>query len=147
MRLKRILSVILCVLITFTTTTVPIMAEENTVLPEALIIDNIAEKYSNLGVENDGNMHWFLADFGSYNQLYPESTNKLSEIEKQKCVDKIIDEVSNSNDISYISKSIIALRALGYDAKNITTSDFEKVDVVRHPLVQAIIEAYEKEGY
>ena len=48
---------------------------------------------------------------------------------------------------SSIKSGIIEASKLLTNIENIALIQFDSKDVVRHPLVQAIIEAYEKEGY
>ncbi len=91
-------------------------------------IHGIAKKYAQSGVLNDANMLWLIADMEVYSQLYPESSNVLSN--KQACLDKVIEFASAATTPGDISKAIIAIRALGYDAKNVYTKDSVKIDVV-----------------
>lgn len=91
---------------------------------------NIAEKYATAEMLEDGNMHWFIADLADYLTVYPETENKLTDEEKQACVDALIefaDEAEYQNDLA---KTIIALRSLGYDPKNTYTKDGVALDIV-----------------
>ncbi len=96
----------------------------------ASIVHNIAQKYAHDGVSTDLNMAWFVADMAVYAELYPETTFVLSDAEKQACLDKIIADAATSTSPSSLAKDIIALRALGYDAKKLYTSDSECIDAV-----------------
>lgn len=98
--------------------------------PYIEIMHNIAHKFSQSGVADDGNMNWLLADMAVYNELYPESDYELSAADKQACIDKMIATAATSDSPSALAKTIIALRSLGYDAKNVITSDFQKLDIV-----------------
>ncbi|MBO4940906.1 MAG: S-layer homology domain-containing protein [Clostridia bacterium] len=82
------------------------------------LMHNIVGKYLNDSIINDGNMYWFVADFADYLKIYPESQYAFTNAQKQSCVDKIIAFADASSSQGDIAKAIIALRALGYDAKN-----------------------------
>lgn len=153
MKTKRILSLLLSLIVLFSCITVPTFAEET--IPEITvpaedgahseetapdeetvsepdfikIIHNIAEKYAESGVAEDGNMLWLLADMAVYSDLYPDSTNVLTSEQKQACLDKIIADAAAATAPNALAKDIIALRALGYDAKNVYTASLEKIDV------------------
>lgn len=95
------------------------------------IIHNIAEMY----VESDltaagGNLPWIIADLAVYEELFPESENVLSEAQKELYLAEIVEMAASATVPGDMAKSIIALRALGYDARNVYTKDFKKVDVV-----------------
>lgn len=94
------------------------------------VIHNIAEKYSQSGVSSDENMQWLIADMAVYNELYPQNENTLSDNEKQKCLDKIIEDATDTTAPSNLSKDILALRALGYDAKKVYDSKSGELDIV-----------------
>ena len=115
----------------------PEPTEEPTATPDAEstvsaeeTMHNIVEKYTTYGVSEDINMHWFIADFVDYMSLCPESEYTLTDEEKQVCVDRIIESADNSTLQDELAKSIIALRALGYDAKNTYTKDGVALDIV-----------------
>lgn len=115
----------------------PEPTEEPTATPDAEstvsaeeTMHNIVEKYTTYGISEDINMHWFIADFVDYMSLHPESEYTLTDEEKQTCVDKIIESADNSTLQDELAKSIIALRALGYDAKNTYTKDGVALDIV-----------------
>ena len=99
--------------------------------PKAIaIIHNIADKYRESGISTDGNMLWFAADFASYEKLYPERESILSDAEKQACLDKIAETAETATKPGDLAKLIIALRALGYDAKTVYNKDGVLIDVV-----------------
>ena len=96
--------------------------------PEYLtIMHNIAKKYAESGVLADENMEWLIADMAVYSRLYDDST---IEGEKQECLDKIIADAYKTTSPSSLAKSIIALRAMGYDAKKAYRSDSSSFDIV-----------------
>ena len=96
--------------------------------PEYLtIMHNIAKKYAESGVLADENMEWLIADMAVYSRLYDDST---TDGEKQKCLDKIIADAYKTTSPSSLAKSIIALRAMGYDAKKAYRSDSSAFDIV-----------------
>ncbi len=95
------------------------------------IIHNIAKMY----VESDlteagGNLPWIVADLAVYEELFSESENVLSESQKELYLAEIVEFAADATAPGDMAKSILALRALGYDARNLYTKDFEKVDVV-----------------
>ncbi len=94
------------------------------------VINNIAKKLSENGVATDGNMQWFVADMAMYAEVYPESEFVLSDTEKQLCLNVIIEDAEAATAPAALAKDIIALRALGYDARNIYTADEEQLDAV-----------------
>lgn len=114
-----------------TAITAPVCVVSVSENPAITAIHNIAARYAQSGVLNDGNMLWFLADMAVYNELYPETENVLSETEKRACLDKIIAYAESATTPGDLSKAILALRALGYDAKNVYTKDLTKIDVVK----------------
>ena len=94
------------------------------------ITHNIAEKYYGKAITSDTNMVWFIADLAMYNELYPENSFVLSSKTKQTCLDKIISEADKTNTPSTLAKNIIALKAMGYDARNVYNSKQQKIDIV-----------------
>ena len=94
------------------------------------IMDNIADIYSTETILSDGNMIWFLADMAVYDKVFPEKGKTLSEDVKNQCLEKIISNALSSSSSSNLAKSILALRALGYDAREVYGKDFKKTDLV-----------------
>lgn len=94
------------------------------------LIRNIAEKYSGTTLKSDINMVWFLADIAVYNELYPENEVVLSDSIKQACLDKIIADANGNATPGALSKDIIALRAMGYDPRNVYNSKSVNLDIV-----------------
>ena len=94
------------------------------------IMHNIAKKYSNKTITSDTNMVWFIADLAMYNELYSENSFILSYKTKQACLDKIISEADKTDTPSTLAKNIIALKAMGYDARNVYNSKQQKIDIV-----------------
>jgi len=94
------------------------------------VMHSIAEKIYGADILEDPNMIWFLADIADYSELYPESEFAISEEVKQACIDKIIAAADAANAPSSLAKDIIALRALGYDARQVYNSSGDEIDVV-----------------
>ncbi|MBE7026482.1 MAG: hypothetical protein E7410_02805, partial [Ruminococcaceae bacterium] len=94
------------------------------------IMNNIAAKYSTEDIVSDGNMIWFIADMAVYNSIYPQKGLVLSDEIKQMCVDKILADCKDSSSPGVLAKSIIALRAMGYDASQTYGADLKKIDIV-----------------
>ena len=94
------------------------------------IIHNIADIYSGDTITTDANMVWFVANMAVYNELYPENNKVLSDEIKQACLDKIIADAIDTTSANVLAKSIIALRSMGYDARNVYGADLKKSDIV-----------------
>ena len=114
---------------TVTAIIAPVLVINVMELPQ-IQMHNIAEKYATEEMLEDGNMHWFIADLADYLTVYPETENKLSDEEKQACVDALIEFANEAEYQGDLAKSIIALRSLGYDAKNTYTKDGVAFDIV-----------------
>ncbi len=100
-------------------------------LPEFKIMHNIAKAYSESDFSLDeSNLPWIVADMISYEKLFPESENCFSEERKAEARDAIIDAYSDATRPGDLAKTIIALRSLGYDARNVYTKDFVIIDFV-----------------
>lgn len=100
-------------------------------LPEFKIMHNIAKAYSESDFSLDeSNLPWIVADMISYEKLFPESENCFSEERKAEARDSIIDAYSDATRPGDLAKTIIALRSLGYDARNVYTKDFVMIDFV-----------------
>ena len=103
--------------------------------PEIQIMHNIAKSYMQEDkVLNDGNMCWLIADLEGYRAVNPDTENVLKDVDKQACLRKIISltdaEIKKDNaNASVLAKSIIALSALGYDARKIHTEDNELINI------------------
>ncbi len=100
-------------------------------LPEEIeIIHNTIENIIKDDVSKNSQIHWLLADIAGYKELYPNSKNILSETEIQNCIDAIIEFAdTHIESASDIAKSIIALRSMGYDAKNLYNKNGIKIDL------------------
>ncbi|MBQ6998403.1 MAG: S-layer homology domain-containing protein [Clostridia bacterium] len=99
--------------------------------PAIEMIHGIASHYiqSNL-TEAGSNLAWIVADMVTYAELFPESENILSEDKKADILKKLVITASEATTAGDLAKSILALRALGYDAKKAFTENYEKTDVV-----------------
>ena len=101
------------------------------VQPETvLVMHNIAAKYAASGVVQDGNSYWLAADMMAYEKTFPDSANKLTREQKQAMVDAAVKTLETSTSPGDLSKSIIALTAMGYDATKITTDSGVALDGV-----------------
>ena len=101
------------------------------VQPETvLVMDKIAAKYAASGVVQDGNSYWLAADMMAYEKTFPDSANKLTREQKQAMVDVAVKTMETSTKPGDLSKSIIALTAMGYDATKITTDSGAALDGV-----------------
>ena len=111
--------------------TAPVCVASVSQHPAVTLIHNIAKMY----VESDltqtsTNLPWIIADLMIYEKLYSDSENKLSDTQKQAYLDKLISDVKDTKVPGDMAKTIIALRSMGYDPRNVYTSSLEKVDVV-----------------
>ena len=104
------------------------------VQPETvLVMHNIAAKYAASGVAQDSNSsYWLAADMMAYEKTFPDpdSANKLTREQKQAMVDVAVKTMETSTKPGDLSKSIIALTAMGYDATKITTDSGAALDGV-----------------
>lgn len=101
------------------------------VQPETdLVMHNIATKYAASGVVQDGNSYWLAADMMAYEKTFPDSANKLTREQKQAMVDVAVKTLETSTSPGDLSKSIIALTAMGYDAAKLTTDSGVALDGV-----------------
>ncbi len=91
---------------------------------------NIADKYSAETILTDPNMEWLISDMTVYNDVYSRKGKVLSEEIRRQCVDKIISDAFGSSKPNVLAKSILALRALGYDAKEVYDKSLTKRDIV-----------------
>lgn len=128
--MKKLLSLLLAVSILFGNVAVNVLAEDTQGVTATDVMHNIAEKYASEGMSNDANMLWLLPDMATYQKLFPDTENVVSDEEKQICLDKIINSVKDSNAPATLAKGIIALRSLGYDAREIYTKNGEQIDIV-----------------
>lgn len=106
----------------FTVTVTPVGARE--------VLDNIAARYAASGVAGDGNGPWLAADLAAYAAAWPDRGHKLSADQVQACLDTFLAKADATDAPGDLAKYIIALRALGYDARKTVTADLREVDVV-----------------
>ena len=101
-------------------------------LPEIEILHSIAKKYKTTDFSrSDSNLPWIIADMITYEELFPHSENGLDNEQKEAAKKTIADDLVDAERPGDLAKGILALRALGYDAKNIYTKDYKKVDAVK----------------
>ena len=124
MKTKKLLSIFLAVLVIAGIFSIPVSAQ----MQQDGIIHNIAHKYSGDELVNDPNMPWFVADLAVYESVY--QTSIIPATVRVACTDKIIADADSAEYPSAIAKAIIALRASGYDARNVVTGNMETIDVV-----------------
>ncbi len=143
MKLKKLISIIMLIIL-FSSNAVfaenPASSQEN--LPseesttteigadELTLLHNLAANYKNVDLK-DINLPWIIADMITYETLFPESENILSEDQKDAMAKTIAKSICEAKKPGDLAKYIIALRALGYDARNIYTDDFKYVDAVK----------------
>ncbi len=100
--------------------------------PEIKILHNIAKQYKTTDFStSDTNLSWIVADMITYEEIFPQSENILDNEQKEAAKKTISNDLLTAERPGDLAKGILALRALGYDAKNIYTGDFKKVDAVK----------------
>lgn len=95
------------------------------------VMHNIAAKYAQSGIADDWNYPWLAAEMTVYAQLFPDTESKLTQVQIQAVLDKLIANASTTTKPGDLSKDIIALRALGYDARKVVTETNVELDVVK----------------
>lgn len=111
--------------------TAPCMIVEVNQNPAISVIHNIAKYYKKMNFKDaSSNLSWIVCDMLTYEKLFYESNNILSDEDKKECASLIVEDVAKSDRPGDMAKAILAIRALGYDATNIYTKDFEKIDLV-----------------
>ncbi len=112
--------------------TAPVCVVEVVKDPALTVIHNIAAEYTKVNFEDTaGNLSWILADMAVYEELFPESSFVLTDTRKEEGMKLLVDFLSTTTKPGDLAKGIIALRSLGYDARNLYTKNFEKVDAVK----------------
>lgn len=99
--------------------------------PEIEIIHNIAAGYAGCNfAEAGGNLPWIVSDMAVYEKLFPKSENCLSTAKKEEALEALVAFAKTVETPGDLSKGILALRALGYDAQKIYTEDYESINLV-----------------
>jgi len=97
--------------------------------PYVTMLNNLVEKYSSMDFEDaGGNLPWIVADLAVYEELYGKV---LSENRKKEAASLIVGNIKEPAKPGDLAKSIIALTALGYDPRSITTKDYDSIDLVK----------------
>ena len=95
------------------------------------MIHNLADRYAEISFEDAaGNLPWIIADMMVYEEIY--ETELLSDSRKKEALSLIVDSSKSSEKAGDMAKAIIAIRSLGYDAKNIITKEYDKVNLVKN---------------
>ena len=99
---------------------------------EEQLIHNIAKKYKNSNLSDaGGNLPWIIADMMVYEELFPNSNNAFDDDKKDEAFLELTLQAKKAERPGDLAKSIIALRALGFDASRVYTDDFEMIDLVK----------------
>lgn len=116
-----------------------------------VLADSIAAEYASMeDVTTDSNYFWITADMKAYEKTYPNTANIFSTAQKQLIVNKLIEKINATTSPGDLSKSIIALSALGYDASKITLADGTELDGVKkltEQINQEVVPNTVKSGY
>ncbi len=95
------------------------------------VIHNIAEEYASVNFEDTaGNLSWILADMAVYEELFPESENVLTEERKAEGAKMLVAFLETATKPGDLAKGILALSALGYDARKVYTADYQNLNPV-----------------
>jgi len=98
---------------------------------EEQLIHNIAKKYKNSDLSaSGGNLPWIICDMMVYEELFPRSNNIFDDDKKDEALYELINQAKKAERPGDLAKSILAIRALGYDASKVYTDDFLKIDLV-----------------
>lgn len=112
--------------------TAPVCVVDTKASPAIEIIHNIAQQYTQIDFsQSDVNLPWIIADMLMYEELFADSEYVLNESQKQDAAKLIAESAIEAEKPGDLAKYILALRALGYDAKNVYTEDFETTDIVK----------------
>jgi len=113
------------------TITAPVCMAYVKLKPEIEIIHNIAAQYAQSNfADAAGNLPWILADMAVYEELFADSENCLTDEKKEEGLALVVSLANATEKPGDMAKAILAMRALGYDATNVFTENFEKLDVV-----------------
>lgn len=88
----------------------------------------IAQRYAKSGIANDQNAAWFALDMSAYKKF---GNTSLSEKQITEFLDKLIANAEKTTYASELAKSIIALRALGFNPSDVTTAQRNKIDIAK----------------
>jgi hypothetical protein len=109
--------------------TAPICILNVAIPEELLILHNAVKKLTSGDLSAEEQMYWLVADIAGYKELYPNTKSLISDTQRQKCVDTIIAAADATDAANVLAKSIIALRSMGYDAKNVYNNTVTNVDI------------------
>ena len=111
--------------------TAPVCVVEAKVSPVLAVLHNIAGEYAKGSFRDDDvNLSWILADMAVYESLFPNSANILTDDKKEEGMKAAVAFLATATRPGDLAKGILALRSLGYDAKELYTEEFEKLDAV-----------------
>lgn len=106
---------------------------EVTVLPEQIVqqlIDNIAARFTPNNVDIN-NYAWLIADLTAYAGLYPDSEHQLNNEAIQNYLNYAIAEIDAATTANGVARNIIGLKALGYDATQLTTASGQSLNAAQ----------------
>ena len=109
--------------------TAPVCVVKVTIPEELAVIHNAVKKLINGNLSEEDQMYWLLADIAGYKELYPYTKSVISDTVKQQCVDKIIAYAEETDAANVLAKLTIALRSMGYDAKEVYNKWGANVDI------------------
>ena len=134
---KRFLAFLLTFAMIFSSMPLTAFAEEGTTPADdvAVVMDNIAAKYALSGVSTNAQAPWLTADMMAYIKTYPDTENKLSEIQKRDMADVAITKLASATSPSDAAKCILALVAMGFDPTQLTTADGTQLNAVEEKLI------------
>ncbi len=124
--------------------TAPVCVVTVTENPTLEVIHNIAREYAKSNFCDTGvNLAWILADMMVYESLFPASENCLTDEKKEEALKELAGFLATATRPGDLAKGILAIRSLGYDARNIYTEEFEMLDAVKK--LTALVDAKDSE--
>ena len=115
--------------VTFSDGTEPSPPQPPAQAEPAAVAAGIAARYAASGVASDAaNGPWLAADLMAYEKVVPDTDSRLTGEQKQEMLDASISVLESSASPSDLAKHIIALVAMGYDPRQLTTAGGEELD-------------------
>ncbi|MDL2274285.1 hypothetical protein LJC34_07090, partial [Oscillospiraceae bacterium OttesenSCG-928-G22] len=111
---------------------VPALSQSEYDAQRKLLLDGIAEDKARINnMTDDPNLPWLVSDLLAYRTAYPSTPYVISDANIRKDLDAIVNNAAATNLPGDLAKYIIALRALGYDARSTVASDGIARDIVK----------------
>ncbi|MBO5454803.1 MAG: S-layer homology domain-containing protein [Clostridia bacterium] len=125
--MKKIISLLLILTLLISTFT---FVSADTLTYET-IMHNVACRIPTEATLSDDSMEWYIADLASYNDAFEGSQKLISEDLKVQFINALINKAEEKSAPGDLAKIIIALRALGVDARKLYNAEGEQIDAVK----------------